>query len=61
MIYKHLSITPEEALPATCALELTALFNGANIIRAHDVKEAVQIVKLFNTLNTGKKDEHRNS
>ncbi len=61
MIYKHLSITPKEALPATCALELIALFNGANIIRAHDVKEAVQISKLFNTLNTAKKDEHRNS
>lgn len=47
MIHKSLSITPEEALSATCALELVALLNGADILRAHDVKEAVQMVKLY--------------
>jgi len=47
MIYKALSITPEEALPATSALELIALLNGANIIRTHNVKEAVQMIKLY--------------
>jgi len=51
MIYKSLSISPEESLPATCALELTALLNGANIIRAHDVKEAVQMINLYKLLN----------
>lgn len=51
MIYKSLSITPEEALPATCALQLTALLKGADIIRAHDVKEASQMIKLYNLLN----------
>lgn len=50
MIYKSLSISPEEALPATSALELTAILNGANIIRAHDVKEAMQMIKLYKLL-----------
>jgi dihydropteroate synthase len=46
MIYKLLEITPDEALPATTALHLAALLNGADILRAHDVKEAVQAIKL---------------
>ena len=49
MIYKLLEITPEEALPATSALHMVALLNGADIIRAHDVKEAVQVIKLAAT------------
>ncbi len=46
MIYKLLEITPEEALPATSALHMMALLNGADILRVHDVKEAVQVIKL---------------
>jgi dihydropteroate synthase len=46
MIYKLLEITPEEALPATTALHLIALINGANILRVHDVKEAMLVIKL---------------
>jgi len=46
MIYKLLGITPEETLPATSALHLAALLNGADILRVHDVKEAVQVIKL---------------
>jgi len=49
MIYKLLDITPEEALPATSALNLAALFNGADMLRVHDVKEAVQMIKLCKT------------
>lgn len=49
MIYKLLEITPDEALPATSALHLAALLNGANILRVHDVKEAVQVIKLAET------------
>jgi dihydropteroate synthase len=49
MIYKLLDITPEEALPATSALHLTAILNGADILRVHDVKEAIQMIKLFKT------------
>ena len=47
MIYKLLGITPEESLPATCVLNYVALQKGAAILRVHDVKEAVQTVRLF--------------
>ena len=46
MIYKLLKITPEEALPATSALHLVALLNGADILRVHDVKEAMQVIRM---------------
>jgi dihydropteroate synthase len=46
-IYKTLGIGPEEALNGTTVMHTLALLNGANILRAHDVKEAVQAVKLF--------------
>jgi len=46
MIYKLLNINPEEALTSTSALHLAAILNGADILRVHDVKEAVQIVRL---------------
>ncbi len=49
MIYKLLDITSEEALPATSSLHFVALVNGADILRVHDVKEAVQMIKLFKT------------
>ncbi len=51
MIYKLLNITPEEALPQTCALHLAALERGADILRVHDVKEAVHTVKLYRQLH----------
>lgn len=47
MIYKTLGITANEALNGTTALNMIALMNGANILRVHDVKEAVETVKLF--------------
>lgn len=46
-IYKTLGITPEEALNGTTVLHTLALLNGANILRVHDVKEAVQAVRLL--------------
>lgn len=46
-IYKTLGITPEEALNGTTVMHTIALLNGANILRVHDVKEAVQAIKLF--------------
>jgi dihydropteroate synthase len=49
MIYKLLEITPKEALPATSSLHWAALLNGADILRVHDVKEAVQVIKLVET------------
>lgn len=47
MIYKALGISPEEALPATQAVHLRALENGADILRVHDVAEAVRTLSLY--------------
>jgi dihydropteroate synthase len=49
MIYKLLQINPQEALPGTSALHILAVLNGADILRVHDVKEAVQVIKLAET------------
>ena len=46
MIYKLLDITPEEALTGTTALNTIALQKGAHILRVHDVREAVETVKI---------------
>lgn len=51
MIYKPLKISPENALNGTTALNMAALMNGADILRVHDVKEAVETVRLYNLLN----------
>lgn len=48
MIYKLLGITPEEALNGTTALNMLALMSGASILRVHDVKEAVEAIRIFN-------------
>lgn len=48
MIYKLLGITPEEALNGTTALNMLALMGGASILRVHDVKEAVEAIRIFN-------------
>lgn len=47
MIWRALNSSPEEALNGTTALNMVALQQGANILRVHDVKEAVEVVKLF--------------
>ena len=47
MIYKLLETTPEEALNGTTALHTIALLKGANILRVHDVKEAVESIKII--------------
>ena len=51
MIYKMLDITAEFALNGTTSLNTISLMKGAKILRVHDVKEAVECVKLFNQLN----------
>ena len=48
MIYKTLDIKPENALNGTTSLNTIALLNGANILRVHDVKEAKEVIKLYN-------------
>jgi dihydropteroate synthase len=50
MIYKLLGNEAKDALNGTTALNMVALINGANILRVHDVREAVETVKLFNKL-----------
>lgn len=47
MIWKTLDVAPEEALNGTTALNMVALEKGAAILRVHDVKEAVETVKLY--------------
>ena len=51
MIYGTLGITADEALNGTTVLNTIAMTKGASVLRVHDVKEAVQAVKLFETMN----------
>jgi dihydropteroate synthase len=46
MLYKTLDISAQEALNATTSANTIALLNGANILRVHDVKEAMEAVKI---------------
>jgi dihydropteroate synthase len=50
MIWRTLSLNPEEALNGTTALNTVALLKGAGILRVHDVKEAQQVVQLLQHL-----------
>ena len=47
MIYKTLETSPQEALNGTTVLNTLALTKGANILRVHDVKEAMETITLF--------------
>ena len=51
MIYKTLNITPKESLNGTTALNTLALERGANILRVHDAREALQCINLLKKLN----------
>lgn len=51
MITKLLSVTADEALPGTVALNTFALLNGASILRVHDVEAAVQAVRIVSRLS----------
>ena len=51
MVCKTLGVTPEDALNGTTALNMIALQQGANILRVHDVKEAVETVKIWEQFN----------
>ena len=50
MIYKLLDTTPENSLNGTTVLNTVSLLSGANILRVHDVKEAVECVKIISEL-----------
>lgn len=47
MVYRLLDATPEESLNGTTALNTIALMNGASILRVHDVREAVEAIKIY--------------
>ena len=47
MVYRLLDTTPEESLNGTIALNTIALMNGASILRVHDVREAVEAIKIY--------------
>lgn len=50
MVCKALGVRPEHALNGSTALHMTALQNGASLLRVHDVKEAMEVVKLWKML-----------
>ena len=50
MLYKTLNIAVKDALNATSSANTIALLNGANILRVHDVKEALECVKIVGQL-----------
>ena len=50
MIYKTLDLQPQEALNGTTFLNTVSLLAGTKILRVHDVKEAVECVKLYEQL-----------
>lgn len=54
MIYKVLKGSPEEALNGTSILNFKALENGASILRVHDVKEAKEVITIYQKL-----EEHK--
>lgn len=51
MIWKTLNITPDDALNGATSLNTIALLKGASILRVHDVREAMEVVRLFSSLN----------
>jgi dihydropteroate synthase len=52
MIYRLLGTTPEESLNGTTMLNTLSLMKGADILRVHDVKEAVEVVKMYTAMSS---------
>ena len=50
MLYKKIDATAREALNVTTVANTIALMNGTNILRVHDVKEAIESIKIINAL-----------
>lgn len=50
MIYKLLETSPQQALNGTTVLNTIALTKGAKILRVHDVREAVEVIRIFDNL-----------
>lgn len=59
MIYRLLENTPQEALNGTTVLDTISLMKGADILRVHDVREAVETVKIVEAMwNAGRKSDN---
>lgn len=56
MIYRLLDTTPEEALAGTTALHMAALAAGAHILRVHDVRQAVDCVRIHQAIEAHRPD-----
>ena len=56
MIWKTLNTSPENSINGTTALHAIALLKGASILRVHDVKECVEVIKLMSSLKNSAKD-----
>lgn len=52
MIYRLFETTPAEALNGTTALHMYSLLHGAHILRVHDVREAVETVKIYEKISS---------
>jgi len=52
MVCRTLGVTPSDALNATTALHTAALERGADVLRVHDVRAAVEAVKIVTELRT---------
>jgi len=52
MIYKLLKSNPEEALNGTSVINTLALMGGADILRVHDVREAVEAIRIMNMVRS---------
>lgn len=57
MIWKALGISPETALNASTALHVVALQEGASLLRVHDVREAVEVVRLLEIIKESKQQK----
>ncbi|MEK7257217.1 MAG: dihydropteroate synthase [Bacteroidota bacterium] len=57
MICKVLKVNPERALNGTTALHVIALQQGSKILRAHDVREAVEVIQLFQAVENSQLGE----
>jgi len=55
MIWKTLETTPDESLVGTVAMDAIALYNGADIVRVHDVAPAVATVRLMSAIINSRK------
>lgn len=60
MIYRLLGGTPEDSLNGTTVLNTMALMKGAHILRVHDVKAAVEAVRIFTAMRDAGSGESRN-